>query len=371
MYGKVNPTGTTERYGLVQVRLDLCLEAGDVRYDDPRFFQIDTTSTAYLRGYKGKVDAEGTPLNPEQYAAWEASLPRVWLTERRFHSHFIYLDPYALRDEQIEAAIGLHLPNFYKAWTEEWDKVQGGMRHGWDVACRRPRPTRFNLTQPELYETRKAECLLKLPILAASTFATRIVAEGQIFPATVIDVGSAAVDRFSTLGAKTTQTIIDYNNAANATGSIDTIETYWGAVGAGNSIKAGTFADGGSYAMTCRDAEVIGAVAAGLNSDTGLDITINSGDYIGVDERNGIDGCNLDRAISGFSGVLYAAGQYCDPTDNATFSILSGDCLSLYGTGETGGWANIAKVGSVAVGGLAKINGVAVAGIAKMNGVAV
>jgi len=39
VYAKVNPSGCAERYGLVQVRLDLFLEAGEVRYDDPRFYE--------------------------------------------------------------------------------------------------------------------------------------------------------------------------------------------------------------------------------------------------------------------------------------------------------------------------------------------
>jgi len=338
-YAKVNPSGCTERYGLVQVRLDLCLEAGDVRYDDPRFYVIDETSRAFLKGYAGKVDADGVPLDGEQYAAWEASLPRIWLATRCFHHHMIYLDPYTLRDEQITDAIAHHLPNFYKAWGEEWDKVAGGMRHGFDVATRRPRPTRFNVTQPELYAARKAECLARVDVLAASPLAFSVDSEGQTFPSTDIDVGSAAENRISALGVETTQTLIDYNNAANATGSLDTIETYWDTVGKGNSIKAGTFADGGSYAMTCRDAQVIGEVAAGYNSDTGLDISVSTGDYIGLDERNGIAGCKLDRAISKHSGILYAAGQYCDPTDSATFTFLNGCCLSLYGTGDTGATA--------------------------------
>jgi len=61
VYAKVNPSGCAERYGLVQVRLDLFLEAGEVRYDDPRFYVVDETSKKYLKGYKGKLNPDGTP----------------------------------------------------------------------------------------------------------------------------------------------------------------------------------------------------------------------------------------------------------------------------------------------------------------------
>lgn len=358
MHGIVNPSGTTERYGLIQIRLDFCLDEGDSRYNDSRFYVIDETSKAFTRGYKGKLDEFGSPVDPEAYQAWAVSLPRVWLTERAFHHHFIYLDPYTIRDEQITEAINHHLPNFYKAWIDEWDKVQGGMRHGFDVATR-IRPPRYEDAQ------RTADCLLAVEsIKSISAFVPRGTAEGQTFPSTDIDVGSAAIYRTAPFVGG--YTIIDYNNAANDTGHIDTVETYMNNGGAGTAI-AGTFYASSDF--KCRDSQSIGTTVAGAHSTTGLDISVSAGDFIGIYMFSASD--YICRAGSGGSGIYYKAGEYIDPGDEATFTLGSGDILSLYGTGETGGWANIAKVGSVAVGGLAKINGVAVAGIAKINGVAV
>lgn len=340
MYGKVNPSGTTERYGLIQTRLDFFLESGDVRYNDPRFYQIDQSSRACLRGYKGKVDEFGSPLDPEAYAAWEASLPRVWLAERCFHHHFIYLDPCTLRDEQITSAMGLHAPNFYKAWTEEWDKVQGGMRHGWDVACRKPRPARYNLKEPELYDARKAECLAKVDILKVSPFATQVTETGETFPSTDIDVGSEATDRasgYALSGGGGYGTIVSKNNPANETGTLDTVDAYFSNAQATNEVKVGTFSFSGTTG-TCRDAQSLGNVSAGAQQFTGLDIDITSGDYIGADGRVSSKTVTLDVGTSGGAGVLTAlTQQYCDPADSGTFTLYDADAiLSLYGTGETG-----------------------------------
>lgn len=338
-YAKVNPTGCAERHGLIQARLDMFLESGDVRFDDTRFYVIDETSKEYLAGYTGKVDEFGSPIDLEAYAVCEASLPRVWLAERCFHHHFIYLDPYTLRDEHITDAIAHHLPNFYKAWTEEWDKVQGGMRHGWDVACRRPRPTRYNL-KAELYDTRKLDCLSAVDILKTSEFATQVIETGETFPSTDIDVGSAAINRFSQSILATTATVNTYvegDNPANAGGTIDTVEAYFYSVAAGNQFRVGTFSDGGSNSLTCRDSEVIGEVSnIGKQTYSGLDITISSGDYIGADSNNVKKALRLDCDTSGGTGTWSVSGSVCSASTTTTFSWSSGGILSLYGTGDTG-----------------------------------
>ena len=368
-YAKINPTGCTERYGLIQVRLDLFLESGDVRYDDPRFYVIDTTSKKYVLGFTGKLDKEGQPRDPEAYAAWEASLPRVWLPERCFHHHFIYLDPYTLRDEQITEAIARHLPNFYAAWVAEWDLVAGGMRHGWDVATR-IRPVRFNLTQPELYVARRAECLTKVDILKVYPFATQVKGTGETCPSTDIDVGTPA-QNFTNSWATTAYTVINLNNPANDTGALDYVEL-WLASGSATAMWAGTFSLSGST-YTCRDSANLGAAASGSKQAyTGLDIDIAAGDFIGMHAKSGTDNAPVERTSSGYGGYGAINGENIDQGDSGAFNFYyNDDAISLYGTGDTGGWGNIAKVGGITATDLAKIDGVAVADIAKINGVAV
>ena len=340
-YGVVNRSGCTERYGLVQVRLDLCLEAGEVRWNDLRFYQVDQTSKAYLRGYRGKLDELGLPVDLEAFAAWESSLPRIWLPERCFHSHFIYLDPYTLRDEQITSAIGLHLPNFYAAWCAEWDKVAGGMRHGWDVATR-VRPQRFNKTQPELYVARKAECLSKLPIL--SSFAAHVVGEGETFPSTDIDIGDEAINRSHYTDILTT-TKVSAGNPANATGNIDTIEIWLNDYYSdGKAVWSGTFSASGNT-LTCRDSQNMGAIVRGSKKTiTDLDISVNSGDYIGVKERSSATTVGLEVSIEG-AGYWSYTGECIDASDSQTFGWTASRAFSLYGTGET---VSIVEVGDEA-----------------------
>jgi hypothetical protein len=323
-YAVVNPSGTCERHGLIQVRLDFCLEPGDARYDDPRFYVIDEASKAFKRGYEGK-DELGLPVDAEAYKAWRDSLPRVWLAERTFHHHMVYLDPYTLRDEQIEQAIALHLPNFYKAWVDEWDKVAGGMRHGWDTATRK-RPTRFDVKEPERYAERKALCLTRLPILAALSFATRVVGLGETFPSTDIDVGSAATDRAS--NTMNDYTWILVNNPANDTGALDTIEVWANSNLAG--FVAGTF-DGSGTSYTPRDSESIGNVTSGSKqSFTGLDISIETGDLLGYFTTTGY----AEADYFGGAGCYYKSGnQFAAGTQ--TYASIANYEISLYGTGDT------------------------------------
>ena len=75
---------------------------------------------------------------------------------------------------------------------------------------------------------------------------------------------------------------------------------------------------------------------------------------------------------------MYFDGESIDTTQEGVvflgpliYTVHSGDAASIYGTGETAGWGNIAKVGGITATDLAKIDGVAVADIAKINGVAV
>jgi hypothetical protein len=331
MYGKVNPTGCTERYGLIQVRLDFFLGKGDARYDDPRFYQVDPTSKEYLLGYTGKLDEFGSPIDLEAYAAWEASLPRIWLPERCFHHHFIYLDPYKLKDEQITSAMALHLPNFYKAWTEEWDKVQGGMRHGWDVATRKPRPTRFNLTQPELYVARRADCLSAVDILKTSEFATQVSETGETFPSTDIDVGEEATNRASWLNIYI-HTVVTQSNAANDTGALDTIEVWL--YSSASAFWAGSFSFSGAIG-TCRDSANLGSVTSGAKrTHTGLDIEVSSGDLLGCKDKT--TGGSIEAGTGGYNWQYL--GNCIDPDASATFTNRDYS-ISLYGTGDTGSTA--------------------------------
>lgn len=187
-----------------------------------------------------------------------------------------------------------------------------------------------------------------------------------------IDVGTAATDRGS-YASFSLSTYIDYNNAANDTGSISSVEAWWWEANAGNSVTLAIYQDNGSGNFTCMDTESIGEVSSGSKQTySGLSLDINTGEFIGGAAADGT-ATRCERDTSGYSGIYYDVGNSITPTTSYDFTLASGDCLSLYGTGETAptGWTNIAKISGVTATDIAKVDGVLVADIAKINGVAV
>ena len=88
MYFKINPTGCTERKGLVQVRFDCYLDPADAGYAEHHV----TVPVIPPEGYTGKVDEMGSPVDMAAYNKWLSSLP----TETRdnpFCCHFRCFEP--------------------------------------------------------------------------------------------------------------------------------------------------------------------------------------------------------------------------------------------------------------------------------------
>ncbi|MFA5379669.1 MAG: hypothetical protein WC455_28180 [Dehalococcoidia bacterium] len=178
---------------------------------------------------------------------------------------------------------------------------------------------------------------------------------------TVIDIGSAAIDRTSNFGS--TYTRIAINNPANATGKLTSIEIWANTNQTG--VVVGTLSGSGT-SYTPRDSEYLGAVTAGSKQTfSGLNIDVSSGDYIGYYDATG----GIEQGTG--SGHYYKSGnQFAAGTQ--TYTLAAGYDFSLYGTGsDVVGWTHIAKVNGVSAASIAKMNGVAVASIAKVNGVAV
>jgi hypothetical protein len=204
------------------------------------------------------------------------------------------------------------------------------MRHGFDVATR-IKPPRYEDAQ------RAADCQLIADSIAVVAFDPIGIGEGETFPSTDIDVGAAASDRSlyeSIVSSGTYYTNVEGTNPANADGTIDTVDTWFAAGGAGSSVKAGTFSASGND-LTCRDAQSIGEVAVGANSVSGLDIDVVTGDYIGIDGRANV-ATQIDRdSVSAPAFRWRATGQYCDANDTATFVPVA-RTNSIYGTGDTG-----------------------------------
>jgi len=146
--------------------------------------------------------------------------------------------------------------------------------------------------------------------------------------ATTIDIGSPAIDRSSTRSAGIT--VIDQNNPANASGTITKIEIWADTVLV--NCEVATFYNVGGTNFTTRDTHFIGNVASGLKQTySGLDITVQAGDYIGIIFTAG----TLELDLTG-EGYWYYMGDAI-PCSDVTFTASANRTMSLYGIGETPG----------------------------------
>ncbi|MCJ7669573.1 MAG: polymer-forming cytoskeletal protein [Dehalococcoidia bacterium] len=282
-YAVIEKSGCIERKGNVRLRLDFFLEPDDPRYKDTL------------------IQGKATP----------------------FHSHFIYLAP-DFTDEDVKAEIDFHLPNFYKAFQDKWDKVNGGMRHGWATE-RRITPSDYSLNTKRVIQCQ--DRVQKLTLLSHKS-----EGEGKEYPATVIDIGPGATDRGSTGAAGSTY--FDLANTANATGELDTFEV-WAATDMSGTNKVGTvffaYIDYGIYYYNTRDYETIGTITSGAKRTfTGLSIHVHTGEYAAIYFSAG----TIELGTSGGSGVLYKAGDQFGAGDQV-YTTLANYVISVYGTGFT------------------------------------
>lgn len=112
MYFKINKTGVSEYEGLVQVRYDLYLDKGDYKYNEHHV----TVPIIPAGGYPGAVDAQGNPVDINDYNKWLKSLP----TEERgnpFCCHFCQFEP-TVTDEELLYVGQLALDMSYCNWKD-------------------------------------------------------------------------------------------------------------------------------------------------------------------------------------------------------------------------------------------------------------
>ena len=142
-----------------------------------------------------------------------------------------------------------------------------------------------------------------------------------------IDIGSAATDRDSS--HITDYTIVSFDNPANDTGTIDTIEVW--ADTSLTSFQVATFIDEGSNVLSTRDSETIGNVTSGsMQTISGLDMDVVAGDYIGFYASAG----QVERSNSVGVGYWYLSGDSI-PAASVAFSWLGlTRNSSIYGTGK-------------------------------------
>jgi hypothetical protein len=138
-----------------------------------------------------------------------------------------------------------------------------------------------------------------------------------------IDIGSPAIDRGSSFGVFTT---INSGNPANSAGIISSVEI-WALINLLNCEVATFYGSGTTYST--RDHEAIGTVTSGSKQTFGVDLDVEIGDFIGIYYTDG----NIERDTSGFDGCWSKGGDLIPCTNETGWSAVSGDAISLYGTG--------------------------------------
>ena len=143
---------------------------------------------------------------------------------------------------------------------------------------------------------------------------------------TAISVGPAASDRAASATANLT--LLDLGNAADGTGTIDTVTVYVGTQI--STAKIGLFYLVSGTTYKCRSSYTTSTLSTGLNTLTGLTLAVKSGDFIGIYwATTG----TIDRADSGGTSA-FISGDYADVGDEGSYSSGS-RIYSIHGAGTT------------------------------------
>jgi len=321
MLVKFNPTGTHIHKGYLKVRFDL--------YPDPT---DKTYALHYVQVPVIPKDATEEQLNDQK---WLDKLPKVWQLNPCL-CHFVAV-PETISLDDITSAI----PNIFDKDTLA--TLDDALIRPDSIHLVSPLMRHRGIPSVTTIKTQDTVDLVSTTNIKLASLALPLAGGGSVIPIEPqsIDVGSAAIDRnaFWYLSkADSVYTNIDYNNAAEASGTIDTVVAYFYTLQAGNILRVGSFIDNGSGNFECHDGEEIGEVSGtGYQQYTGLTLAIDSGEFIGADGKQSGSNLYIDRESSGGSGVYYIADALCDPADSGSFSLFSEDILSLYGTGEEAG----------------------------------
>jgi hypothetical protein len=144
-----------------------------------------------------------------------------------------------------------------------------------------------------------------------------------------IVLGSDAISRPSSSPAG--YTYIYLANPAAVDGWITDFQVYFHT--APTLLKIGLFYPVSGSIWRCRNSVTLeGVVSGSTYTINGLVMEVRAGDYIGFWHQGGI----LARTDSGGAGARYISGEYADPGDEASYSLISsGRILSVRGIGTT------------------------------------
>jgi hypothetical protein len=178
-----------------------------------------------------------------------------------------------------------------------------------------------------------------------------------------IDIGAGASNLGSYEGTSSA-TAIDTTNPANARGYLNYVETYFYNTGS-TGVYIGTFYGSGT-SWTNRDSAYLGSCSMALDTFTGLNIDVESGDCLGI--YGGAAGSNLTRGTSGGSGYYRRSGNQMG-TGTQTYTLIdSNGRLAIGGTGVETGPTGLKTINGLAIGSIKTLNGLAIASVKTLKG---
>jgi hypothetical protein len=353
---RFEPSGThVDSKGNLKIRLDFFPTPDSKSYASQHVEVVDEKSEEYQRGYPGELDKDGQPLDPKAYDEWLAKLPKVWQTNPCL-SHFITVKP-DITQADLDAIVKSLFPGTATATIDDAsiqsnsahllspymrDKSKATSVKMWDDDAAMT-PILADLSSKGTIEAAKATLAsakadpatkLKVEDSIVTDLNLRLAGYGlaadskdaPIEPITPqsIDVGSSAINR-TYHGNLNTFTVIDLNNPANATGTLDTFQYY--APFTSHGVVMGTFSGSGST-WTSRDYETIGTISAGSTQTfTGKSCDVSTDDCIGWYETD--ENFEYDTSGAGWKqkiGNWFGAGAQ-------TYGNVASRTTSLYATG--------------------------------------
>ncbi len=285
-------------------------------------------------GYPGAVDGREVPLDESDFRAWLSSLPTRMELNPVF-VHFIRISPTTTLPQLEAEAQRILTPDVLTsadAFLSDRTKTERQSSSRFRKLMQ-PRERLGNgLVLPGGYDV--SSLIAKANQRFKGLFG-ELDAQGEILPVELgtIDIGAAAIDRAN--ASALADTFVGKENPANASGTLTYCEIFMYSGYPGTDVWIGTFIDGGSNVLSCRDSESIGSVAAGSKQTfSGLSINVATGDYFGSHDKGSPSG-SIERDSSG-QGYWRYVGECIDPDDSQTFTWYSARTMSLYGEGEEG-----------------------------------
>jgi len=124
--------------GVISIRFSLYLEPDDPRYNEHYVEVADETSDEFKKGYQGKRNGGGFPVDQKDFDQWAKSLPTIW-QNNPFHNHFddVSVD---ITDAALLQLMNKRLVDFGAAWaaghkplpTEPKNEALIQIMRGWD-----------------------------------------------------------------------------------------------------------------------------------------------------------------------------------------------------------------------------------------------